>query len=92
MNGTASTAQWLACTGIGAGLTVPMLVLLKVALDSQSIPRDRPARPLPAPAAAPALPARAPQTLRRHAAPPVLLETQPLRARTYRPRHAKKAA
>ncbi|MEU2780585.1 hypothetical protein [Streptomyces sp. NPDC007110] len=90
MNGTASTAQWLACTGIGTGVSVPVLVLLKLALDAESIPRNRPPRPLPA--VPPALPARAPQPLRWHAAPPVLLETQPLRARTYRPRHAKKAA
>ncbi|MFC5217274.1 hypothetical protein [Streptomyces coerulescens] len=91
MNGTASAAEWLACGGIGIGFGALVLGLMKVALDSEEVTLPDPER-LPAVPKPPALPTRAPQTRRRHAAPPALAETQPLRTQTYQPRHAKEAA
>lgn len=96
MNGAASAAEWVACVGIGSGAGVVVLGLLKAALDgdghraaASSHAEDR-YPPLPAPAA---LPARAPQLRARHAAPPLVTETQPIRCvQPRRARHAREAA
>jgi hypothetical protein len=94
MNGAATTAEWLACGGIGTGLGAAVLWGLKCALDLDAdlLPGVQAHRypPIPAP---PALPARAPQRRPRHAAPPPLAETQPIRlVPPHHARHAKKAA
>lgn len=91
MNGTASAAEWLACGGIGIGFGGLVLGLMKYALDTEQVTLPDPER-LPAATKPAALPSRAPQTRRRHAAPPALAETQPLRVHPYQPRHAKEAA
>lgn len=91
MSGAASAAEWAACAGIGSGTGIVVLGLLKVALDvgHQSTPTPR----LPAYVPPPALPSRAPQLRARHAAPPRLTETQPIRCvQPHRARHARKAA
>lgn len=93
MNGTASAAEWLTCSGIGCGAGAVVLGLIKLALDTE--PTTRPSRPshrYPPITPPPALPALAPQSLRWHAAPPVVTETQPIRVQPSRARHAKKAA
>ncbi|MEU1478944.1 hypothetical protein [Streptomyces sp. NPDC005760] len=93
MNGAATTAEWLACGGIGVGGGAVLLGLFKAALDTDSnAAADSVHRypPLPAP---PPLPARAPVRSPRHAAPLLALETQPIRCvQSDRARHAKKAA
>lgn len=93
MNGTASAAEWLTCSGIGCGAGAVVLGLVKLALDTEptTSPR-RPAHRYPAAPAPPALPAHAPQSLRWHAAPPLVDETQPIRVQLSHARHAKKAA
>ncbi|MEU1276505.1 hypothetical protein [Streptomyces sp. NPDC005799] len=96
MNGTASAAQWLTCSGIGCGTGAVVLGLIKLALDTESTAaRGRQEDRYPAYQPPPALPARAPQSLRWHAAPSLLAETQPIRVQTSHARHArhtKKAA
>jgi hypothetical protein len=94
VNGAATTAEWLACGGIGTGIGTVVLWGLKCALDLDAdlLPDVRAHRlpPIPAP---PALPARAPQRRPRHAAPLLAVETQPIHCvQTDRARHAKKAA
>lgn len=91
MNGTASAAEWLVCSGIGISFSAVVLGLMKLALDSEPVNLPDPQR-WPSVEEPPALPSRAPQTLRWHAAPPAVTETQPLRVQPYQPRHAKKAA
>ena len=96
MTGAASAAEWAACVGIGTGTGGVLLGLLKAVLDSDG---DRAAEssdakpdswPTPQP---PALPSRAPQLRARHAAPPLVDETQSLRVvPLHRARHARKAA
>ncbi len=94
MSGPATTAQWLVCSGIGCGAGVVLLGLVKLALDTDGELAARPvhtAPRLPAYQPPPALPARAPVRRPRHAAPLVLVETQPIRV-LHHARHAKKAA
>ncbi|MFR0354114.1 hypothetical protein [Streptomyces sediminimaris] len=90
MNGTASAAQWLACSGIGCGTGALFLALIKLALDEEPVGSD-PADRVPAYQPPPALPSHAPRSLRWHAAPPRVDETQPIRVQ-HHARHAKKAA
>lgn len=92
MNGAATTAEWLTCTGIGTGATTVVLGLLKLAVDGPpELHLDRAQSPPPAPRAA--LPARAPRRRPRHAATPAVDETQPIHCvQPARARHAKKAA
>lgn len=93
MNGTASLTEWLACSGIGCGTGAVFLGLLKLGLDAESTAsRNRAEDRYPAYQPPPALPARAPQSLRWHAAPPLVAETQPIRVLPSHARHAKKAA
>lgn len=96
MSGAATTAEWLACSGIGTGTGAAVLGLLKAALDGSGHQAAAACRaedrypPMPTPAA---LPARAPQLRPRHAAPPLVDETQPIRCvQPHRARHAKEAA
>ncbi|CUW29651.1 MULTISPECIES: hypothetical protein [Streptomyces] len=91
MNGPATTAQWLACGGIGTGASALFLALLKVALDEGPLPEARAAWLPPRPSAPP-LPARAPQRSPRHAAPLTLVRPQPLPRVRPRARHSKEAA
>lgn len=90
MNGTASAAEWLACSGIGCGTGALVLGLLKLGLDLEPVGADNADR-LDAYRPPPALPTSAPQNLRWHAAPPRVDETQPIRVQ-HHARHAKKAA
>ncbi|MEU6376759.1 hypothetical protein [Streptomyces sp. NPDC046909] len=86
-----TTAEWLACTGIGTGAGVIVLGLLKALLDSDS--HQGAESHLPPCEPPPALPARAPQLRARHAAPPLVDETQPIRCvQPHRARHAREAA
>jgi len=92
MSGAATTAEWLACSGIGTGTGVVVLGVLKAALDHGALPdyhaTPRPLRVPPMPSHPPA---HWPQP--RHAAPPHLDETQPvICVQPRRARHAKKAA
>ncbi|MFI1723879.1 hypothetical protein [Streptomyces sp. NPDC020489] len=96
MTGAASAAEWAACAGIGTGVGAVSLVLLKVWLDGSGHRAAATCRaedrylPVPAPAA---LPARAPQLRARHAAPPLVDETQPICCvHPRRARHAREAA
>lgn len=94
MNGAATTAEWLACGGIGTGVGAVVLWGLKCALDFDAdlLPDVQAHRYPPAPKPA-ALPARAAQCRPRHAAPAVMAETQPIRlVPPHHARHAKKAA
>lgn len=96
MNGAATTAEWLACGGIGTGVGTVVLGLLKLGLDAPDLtgPRARPEADVSPPASTPPpLPARAPVRRARHAAPLLVVETQPVRCvQPDRARHAKKAA
>ncbi|EGX60147.1 hypothetical protein SZN_09501 [Streptomyces zinciresistens K42] len=92
MSSPASAAEWLACAGIGIGTGLPLLGLMKLALDTEPTRSRRAPRRLPPLSPPAALPAYAPQSLRWHAAPPTAIETQPLRVQHHSPRHAKKAA
>ncbi|WP_330339361.1 hypothetical protein [Streptomyces sp. NBC_00557] len=92
MNGPATAAQWLAAGGIGAGTSAVLLGLLKAALDQGELPDYHATRKPPRPQVPP-MPTRAPQRRPRHAAPPALAETQPLRqVRPQLARHTKEAA
>jgi hypothetical protein len=92
VNGAATTAEWLACGGIGTGVGTAVLWGLKCALDADLLP-DVQAHRFPPIATPPALPARAPQRRPRHAAPPAVAETKPIRlVPPHHARHAKKAA
>ncbi|WP_328439317.1 hypothetical protein OHA71_23555 [Streptomyces sp. NBC_00444] len=89
MNGTATAAQWLACFGIGTCTSAAVLWSFKRALDAALGPANRPPEQdslIPPP---PALPARAPARRPRHAAPPLVDETQPITRVQRRARHAK---
>jgi hypothetical protein len=90
VNGPATTAQWLACSGIGAGTGTVVLGLLKLAIDGRPATAPAPqatTSPVPVP---PALPTRAPVRRAQHAAPPLVDETQPLiHVRPPHARHAK---
>ncbi|MEU9400600.1 hypothetical protein [Streptomyces sp. NPDC048242] len=87
MTGPATTAQWLAATGIGTTTTALVLAALKTALDGG---RPRPYRSRPPVRRVPHLPACTPPRQPRHAAdPPDPAETQPLRVRTRHARHSK---
>ncbi|MGW4300376.1 hypothetical protein ACWEHT_11425 [Streptomyces sp. NPDC004646] len=88
MTGPATTAQWLAATGIGTTTTALVLAVLKTAVDGGRLPRYT---PRPATRRAPHLPACTPPRQPRHAAaPPDPAETQPLvRVRTHHGRHSK---
>ncbi|WP_406157684.1 hypothetical protein [Streptomyces canus] len=93
MNGAATTAEWLACSGIGTGVGTVVLGLLKLGLDTDSNAAADSVHHYPPVPAPPALPARAPQRRPRHAAPLLAVETQPINCvQTDRARHAKKAA
>lgn len=86
----ATGIEWLACAGIGTGGGTVLLGLLKAALDSGH--PDDTTRP-PAHVPPPALPARAPRLRARHAAPPLVDETQPIRCvQPHRARHAARKA
>lgn len=92
MNGAATTAEWLACSGIGTGVGTVVLWGVKRALDAGLLPDVQAHRypPIPKP---PALPAHAAQCRPRHAAPLLAVETQPIRrVPQHHARHAKKAA
>ncbi|MDT7847250.1 hypothetical protein [Streptomyces justiciae] len=87
----ASAADWLTCAGIGMGTGVVALGLLKAALDGDHPQTTAPR--LPGYLPPPALPARAPRLRARHAAPPLIDETQPIHCvQPSRARHARKAA
>lgn len=94
MTGAATTAEWLTCGAIGTGTGTVLLGLLKAALDSDhqaaaACPEER----LPGYVPPPALPARAPRLRARHAAAPLVEETQPIRCvQSSRARHAREAA
>ncbi|WP_327403873.1 hypothetical protein OG194_29830 [Streptomyces sp. NBC_01288] len=94
MTGPASTVEWFVCSGIGCCTGVVLLGLVKLALDTDGELATKSVHDAPRPAAyqpPPALPVRAPVRSPRHAAPLVLVETQPIRV-LHNARHAKKAA
>ena len=94
MTGPASTVEWLVCGGIGYWSSAFLLVLVKIALDVDVKLATKSVHDVsqtPAHQPPPAPPARAPVRQPRHAAPLVLVETQPIRV-LHSARHAKKAA
>ncbi|MFF8485221.1 hypothetical protein [Streptomyces antibioticus] len=88
MSGAATTAQWLTSAAIGTAAGLPLLLLLKVALDRDA---DRPQRTHPGPRTpTPATPHPAAVSRARHAAPHRPDETQPITCvQPQRARHSK---